>query len=194
MGTSGMSSLRVELPPAKTEGFLYIWAKQPELRLGGTYLRVKPAPRSQPGSARPTLEAMPPVAEPPRSPGMNIQTRLDVGKEGAHPHHTGGETRTDGGRALKARCFRGCRGGRRERQLLAGPAIQLTADLPRQRQGSRHRARLHDGQTGPWRLFRWSSLPARKRAPPRLHGIAKVRSRWNTWAPRLRWISMATRS
>jgi hypothetical protein len=32
---AGQSSMRVELPPAKTGGFLYIWAKPPELRLGG---------------------------------------------------------------------------------------------------------------------------------------------------------------
>ena len=50
---AGQSSMRVELPPAKTEGFLYIWAKQPELRLGGTYLRVKPPARPQPGGAGP---------------------------------------------------------------------------------------------------------------------------------------------
>jgi len=48
---AGQSSMRVELPPAKTEGFVYIWAKQPELRLGGAYLRVKPPPRSRPGGA-----------------------------------------------------------------------------------------------------------------------------------------------
>lgn len=77
---AGQSSMRVELPPAKTEGFLYIWAKQPELRLGGTYLRVKPPTRSQPGGSRPARGAMPPIAEPPRSPGMNTPTQVDAEK------------------------------------------------------------------------------------------------------------------
>ena len=57
---AGQSSMRVELPPAKTEGFLYIWAKQPELRLGGTYLRVKPPARPQSGGAGPARGATPP--------------------------------------------------------------------------------------------------------------------------------------
>ena len=39
---AGQSAVRVELPPAKTEGFVYIWAKQAELRVGGAFLRVKP--------------------------------------------------------------------------------------------------------------------------------------------------------
>jgi hypothetical protein len=80
---AGQSSMRVELPPAKTEGFVYIWAKQPELRLGGAYLRVKPPTRSQPGDARPPRAAMPPPAEPPRaqpSPGTRPQTRVEVEK------------------------------------------------------------------------------------------------------------------
>ena len=78
---AGQSSMRVELPPAKAEGFVYIWAKQPELRLGGTYLRVKPPARSQPGGALPGRGMMPPIAEPPRSPGINTQTRVEVEKK-----------------------------------------------------------------------------------------------------------------
>src|SRR5439155_130062 len=36
-------------PPAKNEGFVYIWARQPELLLGGAYLRVKGPWKLQPG-------------------------------------------------------------------------------------------------------------------------------------------------
>jgi hypothetical protein len=59
---AGQSSMSVELPPAKAEGFVYIWAKQPELKLGGAYLRVKPqgaqrAP-STPGQIRPEARKM----------------------------------------------------------------------------------------------------------------------------------------
>jgi len=80
---AGQSSMRVELPPAKTEGWLYIWAKQPELRLGGTFMRVKPPTRSQPGGARPRGAAPPPSAEPPRAqqpPGTNTPTVREVEK------------------------------------------------------------------------------------------------------------------
>jgi len=80
---AGQSSMRVELPPAKTEGFLYIWAKQPELRLGGAYLRVKPPTRSQPGDAHPPRATEP--ARPQRSLGTDTQPRVEVEKrEPAH--------------------------------------------------------------------------------------------------------------
>jgi hypothetical protein len=80
---AGQSSMQVELPPAKTEGWLYIWAKQPELRLGGTFMRVKPPTRSQPGGARPPRAATPPLAESPRAqrlpePGTQTTRRVLV--------------------------------------------------------------------------------------------------------------------
>ena len=37
---TGQSEMQVELPPAKTEGWLYIWAKQPELRLGLLFMPI----------------------------------------------------------------------------------------------------------------------------------------------------------
>jgi hypothetical protein len=83
---AGQSSMRVELPPAKAEGFLYIWAKQPELRLGGAYLRVKPSARSQTGGARPPSVAVPPLAQPPRlqrAPETSSQSRAEVEKRPA---------------------------------------------------------------------------------------------------------------
>jgi hypothetical protein len=61
---AGESSLRVELPPATTEGFLYIWAKQPELRVGGAYLRIKPARAQKPTEVKkPTHTLAIPVAK-----------------------------------------------------------------------------------------------------------------------------------
>ena len=76
---AGQSSMSVELPPAKTEGFLYIWARQPELRFGGTYLRVKPSTPLQPGGAPPPRLPIKPPAEPPQawsSPVTGTQTRV----------------------------------------------------------------------------------------------------------------------
>ena len=78
---AGQSSMSVELPPAKTEGFLYIWARQPELRFGGTYLRVRPSAGPPSGGARPLRFAMPPLAGPPRiqrSPEAGIQARGEL--------------------------------------------------------------------------------------------------------------------
>ena len=69
---AGQSSMRVELPPAKTEGFLYIWAKQAELRFGGTYLRVKPSPQLQPGAAPPPQDQ--------QSPGIPSRPREELKK------------------------------------------------------------------------------------------------------------------
>jgi hypothetical protein len=80
---AGQSSMRVELPPAKTEGFLYIWAKQPELRLGGAYLRVKPSTGPPPGDAQTPRVAVPPLADPSRAqrlPGTAPPTPVEVEK------------------------------------------------------------------------------------------------------------------
>ena len=96
---AGQSSMRVELPPAKTEGWLYIWAKQPELRLGGTFMRVKPPTRSQPGGARPPRRRRrlwPNLRGPSGHRGLTPRLGGNL-KEGAHPRNTHSEARADEG-------------------------------------------------------------------------------------------------
>ena len=74
---AGQSEMQVALPPAETEGFLYLWAKQPELRLGGVYLRVKPAAERPPAARAPSaVMAAPPVA---RMARPQVLTRLPIG-------------------------------------------------------------------------------------------------------------------
>jgi hypothetical protein len=78
---AGQSEMQVELPPAKTEGWLYIWAKQPELRLGGDFLRIhaKDAARpaaQKPAAARPSdVMAAPPAA---RGAKPQVLTRIPI--------------------------------------------------------------------------------------------------------------------
>ena len=53
---AGENTITVPLPAASTEGFLYIWAKQPELLPGGAYLRV----RARRANVRATEPSQPP--------------------------------------------------------------------------------------------------------------------------------------
>ena len=48
---AGKSAQTVEIPALDTKGFVYIWAKQPELRLGGLFLAVRPETKQQRRSA-----------------------------------------------------------------------------------------------------------------------------------------------
>ncbi len=70
---AGQNTLTVPLPAATTEGFLYIWAKQPELLPGGAYLRVRgvrtPAQVAQ-RAETPSMTPSAPVVSPrPVAPG-----------------------------------------------------------------------------------------------------------------------------
>lgn len=59
---AGQATAEVRLPPATAEGFLYIWARHPELRLGGEFLRVRRPMEKPQVRAR---EPMPPAVKTP---------------------------------------------------------------------------------------------------------------------------------
>ena len=88
---AGENTVTVPLPAATTEGFLYIWAKQPELLPGGAYLRVR-ARRSNvpdmergqaPGITVPAPANLPKAVAPPQvaqERGNTIRrTRIPIG-------------------------------------------------------------------------------------------------------------------
>ncbi len=79
---AGQSAVQVSLPPAETEGFLYIRARHPELLEGGAYLRVRgplrpsPSPLTPAAAISPEAPAAPPV--PQRAPAPILKRLPDT--------------------------------------------------------------------------------------------------------------------
>ncbi|MEO8049372.1 MAG: hypothetical protein ABI833_03060 [Acidobacteriota bacterium] len=94
---AGQNSVTVPLPAITTEGFLYIWAKQPELLPGGAYLRVRglrtparvaqrvEAPTMTPRPSTASAQPVPPAVVAATRPESTRLTRIPIGPVAALP-------------------------------------------------------------------------------------------------------------
>ena len=74
---AGQSSVETSVP-APGSGLVYIWAKHPELLLGGAFVQVKPAGPRPPAGSHHDLLFTPPHAAPPPAPAPAANSGLQI--------------------------------------------------------------------------------------------------------------------